>query len=98
MKKNVIKINESQLKKIVAESVKRMLSESEPWNEEPREKPHRIKSSLDPGNFDYAPSDEEETFENELYSVIDAYGTSLAQQMGKKEFIKWCVEIIEKAI
>jgi hypothetical protein len=46
-----------------------MLSESEPWNEEPREKPHRIKSSLDPGNYDYAPSDEEETFENELRLV-----------------------------
>ena len=75
-----------------------MLSESEPWNEEPHEKPRRIKSSLDPGNYDYAPSDEEETFENELYSVIDAYGTSLAQQMGKEEFIKWCVEIIGKAL
>ena len=98
MKNNIIKLNESQLNKIIAESVKKVLSESEPWNEEPRQKPRKIKSSLDPDNYDYAPSDEEETFENELYSVIDAYGTSLAQQMGKKEFIKWCVEIIEKAI
>ena len=44
------------------------------------------------------PSQEEENFEDALYSLIDSEGLNIAQAYGKENFIKWCVEIIEKAI
>lgn len=81
MKKNVVKINESSLKKMIAESVKRVLKEAHDWN-----------------HYNDGPSQEEETFQDELYSVIEEYGLNIAQVYGNEEFIKWCVEIINNAL
>ena len=56
MKKNIVKVNESALRKLVAENVKRILKEHD-WD-----------------HYNDGPSQEEETFEDELYRVIEDYG------------------------
>ena len=44
------------------------------------------------------PSQEEERFEDELYSVIEEYGLNVARFYDRKNFIDWCVEVINNAL
>ena len=81
MKKRTIKINENTLKKMIVESVNRVLNEEYDWD-----------------HYNSGPSQEEETFQDELYSVIEEYGLYIARVYGNQEFIKWCVEIINNAL
>ena len=81
MKKSTIKLNENTLRKMIAESVKRVLKEE-----------------YNPGRYNDGPSQEEEEFEDKLYSVIEEYGLNIAHVYGNEEFIKWCVEIINNAL
>lgn len=81
MKKGTININENTLRKMIDESVRRVLKEAYDWN-----------------HYNSGPSEDEETFQDELYSVIENYGLNVAQVYGNKEFIKWCVEIINDAL
>lgn len=81
MKKNIVKVNERTLRKMIAESVKNVLKEEQDWN-----------------HYNDGPSQEEETFQDELYSVIESYGLNVAQVYGNEKFISWCVEIINNAL
>lgn len=81
MAKSVIKLNENTLKKIITESVTRVLKEEYDWD-----------------HYNDGPSQEEEEFENELYSVIEEYGLYIARVYGNEEFIKLCVDIINNAL
>jgi hypothetical protein len=81
MAKSTIKLNENTLKKMIAESVTRVLKEEYDWN-----------------HYNDGPSQEEETFQDELYSVIEEYGLDIARVYGNQNFIKWCVEIINRVL
>lgn len=57
-----------------------------------------LKEEHDWNHYNDGPSQEEETFQDELYSVIEDYGLNIARVCGNEEFIKWCVEIINNAL
>lgn len=57
-----------------------------------------MKEEHDWNHYNDGPTQEEEEFEHELYSVIDAYGLHIAEIYGRENFIKWCVEIINNAL
>ena len=98
MKRTVVKINESQLCKMISESVKKILRESEPWNEEPYSKKRTIHTP-DPYGYDQGPSDLEEEFDDELYNLVESYKDSfLARGFKIEEFKSFCYEIVDKAI
>ena len=80
--KKVFKLNESQVSGLVAECTRKVLKENF-W----------IASGPDAP----APSSEEENFEDALYSVVEEY-SNVATYYGRESFIKWCVEIINKAL
>lgn len=79
--KQPIKINESTLRKIVAESVKKVLKEEYDWY-----------------HYNDGPSTEEETFADELRYVIEEYGLPAARYIGIKDFVSWCVDIINDVV
>lgn len=79
--KNTVKINESTLRKIVAESVKKVLKEEYDWY-----------------HYNDGPSTEEETFADELRYVIEEYGLPAARYIGIKDFVSWCVDIINDVV
>jgi len=97
MKKNIVRLNETQLHNVIAESVKKILKESEPWNEEPYSKKRTIHTS-DPYGYDQGPSDLEEELDDELYSLIDSYKDAfLAGGWDINEFKSLCHYIVDKA-
>ena len=84
MKRNAVRINEQQLRKMIAGSINKVLKES-------------FGSLMGPDAP--GPSQEEEEFENELYNLIDQYkGHFLSHGYKRDDFYKWCCEIVDKAI
>ena len=157
MKKKTVKINESALRKIVAESVKKVLSEiinpfddgfggvdtamatsysnksvGDAWlkkagmrrdmlqggkpvpnNKEENESKINestlrkivaksikkvLKEEYDWYHYNDGPSTEEETFADELRYVIEEYGLPAARYIGIKDFVSWCVDIINDVV
>ena len=163
--KNTVKINESTLRKIVAESVKKVLSEiinpfddgfggvdtamaasysnknignawlkkagmrrdmlqggkPVPNNKEENESKINescsykinestlsqiitksvkkvLKEEYDWYHYNDGPSTEEETFADELRYVIEEYGLPAARYIGIKDFVSWCVDIINDVV
>lgn len=92
-----VKLNETQLRRMIAESVKKVLNESEPWNEEPYSKKRTIRTP-DPYGYNQGPSDLEEELDDELYSLIDNYKSDfLARGWNINEFKSLCHEIVDRA-
>lgn len=57
-----------------------------------------MREEYDWNHYNDGPSQEEEAFQDELYSVIEGYGLNVARVYGNEEFIKLCVEIINDAL
>lgn len=84
MKRNAVKINEQQLRKMIAGSINKVLKES-------------FGSLMGPDAP--GPSQDEEEFEDELYSLIDQYkDIFLSNGFNRNDFKKWCCEIIDKVL
>ena len=93
MKKNVVKLNEAALKKIVAESVKNVLKEGYGDFREADEN-----KSWDGFKYDdLKPSLEQlEMLINELTREMDRYGNTASEEQLRKGVISYCNDIIEK--
>ena len=57
-----------------------------------------LKEDYDWEHYNDGPSIEEDTFENELRSVIEEYGLAVARYYGNKDFVRWCVDVINDVL
>lgn len=57
-----------------------------------------LKEEYDWYHYNDGPSTEEETFADELRYVIEEYGLPAARYIGIKDFVSWCVDIINDVV
>lgn len=98
MEKNRIKLNESQLRKMIAESVKKIINETfEPTDLQAGDTYNPMGYLKNKDND--GPSQAEEAFEDEMYDIIENYKDFFLEHgYSAKEFYNWCCEIIRNAM